>query len=112
VDNFFGDLKGEYVFNYLDDLVVYSASISEYQGHLTEVLDRLRAAGFTLNNEIVLGASEIKYRGHYLSSRGIRAIPDMVEPIRQFTRPRNLRSSWRCLWMVSVYARFTPEFLL
>ena len=62
VDNLFADLKGEYVFNYLDDLVVYSAIISEHQEHLTEVLSRLRSAGFTLNKEkIVLGASEIKY---------------------------------------------------
>ena len=83
VDNLFADLKGEYVFNYLDDLVVYSALISEHQEHLREALGRLRSAGFTLNKEKrVLGASEIKYLGHYLSSRGIRVIPDRVEAIK------------------------------
>jgi hypothetical protein len=88
VDNLFADLKGKYVFNYLDDLVVYSASISEHQGHLREVLGRLRSAGFTLNKEkIVLGASEIKYLAHYLSSRGIRVIPNRGEATRQYPRP-------------------------
>jgi len=59
VDNFFADLKGKYVFNYLDDLVVYSASIVEHQEHLREVLARLRSAGFTLNKEkIVLGPAK------------------------------------------------------
>ena len=38
VDNLFADLNGEYVFNYLDNWVVYSASISEHQEHLREVL--------------------------------------------------------------------------
>lgn len=72
VDNSFADLKGEYVFNYLDDLVAYLVLIFEHQEHLTEALDRLQLAGFTLNKEkIVLGASEIKYLEHYLSSRGI-----------------------------------------
>lgn len=72
MDNLFADLKGEYVFNYLDDLVVYLVSIFEHQEHLREVLDRLQLAGFMLNKEkIVLGASEIKYLEHYLSSRGI-----------------------------------------
>ena len=38
VDNLLADLKGKYVFNYFDDLVVYSASLFEHQEHLREVL--------------------------------------------------------------------------
>jgi hypothetical protein len=54
------------VFNYLDDLVVYSASIFAHQKHLREILGRRRSAGFTLNKEkIVLGAGSIEYLGHY-----------------------------------------------
>jgi hypothetical protein len=49
VDNLFADLKGKYVFNYLDDLVIYSPTVTEHQEHLREVLDRLQTAGFTLN---------------------------------------------------------------
>jgi hypothetical protein len=83
VDNLFADLKGKYVFHHLDDLVVYLASISEHQVHLKEVLGRLQSAGFILNKEeILLGASEVKYLGHYLSSRIIRVIPDRGEAIR------------------------------
>ena len=41
VDNLFADLKGEYVFNYLKNLVVYTATVSEHQEHLREVLGRL-----------------------------------------------------------------------
>ena len=113
VDNFFADLKGKYVFNYLDDLVVYSASIVEHQEHLREVLARLRSAGFTLNKEkIVLGASEIKYLGHYLSCRGIRVIPGRIEAIKQYPCPRNLHSVRLFLGMASFYAPFIPEFSL
>lgn len=48
------------MFNYLLDLVVYSASISD---HLREVLGRLRSAGFMMS-KFVLCASEIKYLRH------------------------------------------------
>jgi hypothetical protein len=58
----------------------------------------------------VLGASEITYLGHYLSARGIRVIPDRVEVIKQFPRPRNLRSLRRFIGMVGFYARFIPDF--
>jgi len=91
--------------------VVYSASISEHQEHLRVVLGRLRSAGFKLNKEkIVLDASEIKYLGHYLSSRGIRVIPDRVEAIKQYPCPRNFRDVRRFLGMVSFYTRFIAEF--
>jgi len=91
VDNLFSALKGKYMFNYLDDLLIYSATVTEHKEHFREVLNRLQTAGFTLNKEkVVLGAGEIKYLGHYLSARGVRVIPDRVEVIKQFPRPRNL----------------------
>jgi len=34
VDEIFADLKGRYVFNFLDDLVVYSSSAEEHEGYL------------------------------------------------------------------------------
>jgi len=46
-----------------------------------------------LNKEkIVLGTSEIKYLGYYLSSTGIRVIPDRVEAIKEYPHPQNLCS--------------------
>jgi len=66
-----------------------------------------------LNKEkIVLGASEIKYLGYYLSSRGIRVIPDRVAAIKEYPRPQNLCSVRCFLGMVSFYAWFIPEFSL
>jgi hypothetical protein len=98
INELFSDLKGQYVFNVLDDLVVYSASVEEHMCHACEVLGRLQRAGFTLNTDkVTLGATEIKYLGHLVSSRGVRILPNSVEAIRRFPRPTNLRtlrSSW------------------
>jgi hypothetical protein len=61
IDELFADLKGNGVFNFLDDLVVYSASVEEHLSHVREVLRRLQEAGFTLNpDKVTLGATEIK----------------------------------------------------
>jgi hypothetical protein len=111
VDNLLTDLKGKYVFNHLNDLVTYSPTVTGHQEHLREGLHRLQKAGFTLNNEkLMLGASEIKYLGHYLSARGIRVIPDRVEVIKQFPRSCNIRGFKRFVGMVGFYARFVPDF--
>lgn len=47
VDELFVDLKGRFVFNFVDDLVVYSPSIEDHRIHVREVLNRLNGAGFT-----------------------------------------------------------------
>ena len=37
IDELFADVKGRWVFNFLDDLVVYSASVDEHLTHVREV---------------------------------------------------------------------------
>jgi len=37
IDELFADLKGQYIFNFLDDLVVYSPSVEEHEAHVREV---------------------------------------------------------------------------
>jgi hypothetical protein len=51
IDELFADLKGRYVFNFVDDLVVYSPSLEHHRVRVREVLGRLQGAGFTLNPE-------------------------------------------------------------
>jgi len=111
IDELFADLRGKYVFNFLDDLVVYSSSPAEHVGHVREVLRRLQTAGFTLNpDKVTFGATQIKYLGHLVSSRGIRVLPDRVSAIRSYPRPTNLRSLRRFIGMVGFYARFIPDY--
>ena len=111
IDELFADLKGEFVFNYLDDLVIYSRSLEDHDGHVRVVLDRLQSAGFTLNfDKITIAASEIKYLGNLLSSKGISVLPDRVTAINSYPRPSNLRTLRRFLGMTGFYARFIPNF--
>jgi len=111
VDELFADLKGHYVFNFLDDLVVYSSSPEEHVTHVREVLNRLQRSGFTLNpDKVVLGASEIKYLGHLISVRGVKILPERVTSIQDYPRPVNLRPVRRFIGMVGFYARFIPAY--
>ena len=111
VDKLFADMKGRYVFNYLDDLVVYSRSVNEHMEHVRAVLQRLQEAGFTLNpDKMTIGASEVKYLGHSLSSCSIMVLPERVEAIKAYPRPTNLRSLRRFIRMTGFYACFIPDF--
>ena len=111
IDEMFADLKGRYIFNFFDDLVVYSASLKEHREHVREVLRRLQRGGFTLNPEkVVFEANQIKYLGHLISSRGVSILPDRVQAIEQYPPPTNLRGLRRFMGMVGFYARFIPGY--
>ena len=59
LDRVFQDLKFEFVYHYLDDVVVYSESFEEHLTHLEAVLERLRAAGLTVKpDKVVFGTSK------------------------------------------------------
>ena len=88
VDEILADLKNDFVFNYLDDLVIYSRSLEQHARHVWVVLDRLQEAGFTLNfDKVTVAAKEIQYLGHHPSSRGISVLPDRVAAIHSYPLP-------------------------
>jgi len=99
------------VFNYVDDLVVYSRSVQEHATHVRTVLQRLQDAGFTVNpDKMVIAAREIRYLGHVLSSRGISVLPDRVAVIKAYSRPLNLRTVRRFVGKTGFYGRFNPQY--
>jgi hypothetical protein len=81
VDSFFGDLKHRFVYNFMDDWVLYSSSFEEHLGHLRKVFSRLEKAGFNLNREkLRLTQEEIPFLGHLVSGQGIRYCPNEWRP--------------------------------
>jgi hypothetical protein len=79
VDSLFGDIKQKLVYNFMDDLVVYSENLDKHLKHLNEVFRRLKKAGFTLNrNKVHLTQSKIQFLGHSLSAQGVKVLPERV----------------------------------
>lgn len=110
LDSIFHDLKFKYVFNYLDDLLVYSEDWESHLSHLEEVLNRLKVAKLTVNPEKVKFAqSEISFLGHLVSSQGIRIDPERTQGIRDFPAPRDVKGISRFVGMVGFYRKFIPN---
>ena len=111
MDRVFGDVKMKFVFNYADDVLVYSDSVEQHEQHLREVFGRLQQAGFTVNKtKITLGSPQIKFLGHRLSARGISVDPGYVAAVENFPRPRSVKQVRRFLGMGGFYAKFIPRF--
>lgn len=111
LNSLLGDLNQKFVYNFLDDLVLYSISFAEHIEHLKEIFMRLEKAGFTLNrDEVHLAEQEISFLRHCFSAYGIKILLERVEAIRGFPPPKKLKAVRRFLCMVCFYGRFMEGF--
>jgi hypothetical protein len=110
LDRVFQDLKFEFVYHYLDDVVVYIESCEEHLEHLEIMLDRLRSAGLTVKPEkVVFATQEISFLGHVISPAGVRIDPERTRAIRDFPPPRDTKGINRFIGMVNFYHKFIPR---
>ena len=75
-----------YLFIYIDDILVGSATLEEHQQHLREVFTRLRENCLIINlKKCVLAQPTVTFLGHTVDSEGIR--PEKVNAINKFPSP-------------------------
>lgn len=111
LDSVLGELKFKCVFNYLDDVVIYSASFEEHLEHLRKVLGCLEQAGLTVKpSKMMLAQTEISFLGHIVSPRGVSVDQSRTQAIYRFPRPRNKRDIARFIGMVNYFRKYIPRF--
>lgn len=106
-----GDLRGQCCLVYLDDIIIYSSSVTQHFWDLQMVFDKLQQAGLTINlKKSTFCLEEIKFWGHIVNINGISADPEKVRSIQQYPVPKNLKEVQRFLGMSGWYHRFVPGF--
>lgn len=103
-------LRGlDFVFVYIDDILVASTNIQEHMSHLRQIFDRFVTYGVTLNpDKCVFGVSSIEFLGHTIDNVGIRPLPEKVAAINDYPLPQSVKSLRRFLGMANYYCRFLP----
>ena len=81
----------DFVFVYIDDILIASASAAEHDGHLRIFFDRLKRFHLTWNtSKCVLGVQEIEFLGYQINHKGIRPTTKKVEAIVHFPKPKTI----------------------
>lgn len=107
MDIILGSEVREYAFNYVDDLLIASPSITQHLGHINAVLERLKEANMTINlAKTQFCTTKIKFLGHILTPEGILPDPEKVECIRNFPAPQNIKELRGFLGLCNYYRRF------
>ena len=108
MDSVLRDLPFLYV--YLDDILVASASKSEHLSHLRTLFEHLSEHGLIVNPaKCQFGLSAIDFLGHRVTKEGAVPLPVKVEAIRVFPQLVTIRALKEFLGMVHFYHRFVPR---
>ncbi|XP_065176300.1 uncharacterized protein K02A2.6-like [Sycon ciliatum] len=103
-----GDIPNVAVF--IDDIIVYAATMSEHDAALEAVKQRLIDAGLTLNpDKCRFRRTSLKYLGHQISDKGVNPDPAKLEAIEKLTVPSDVDELRRALGLITYLSKFLPE---
>ncbi len=108
MDWIFGHLP--FVFTYLDDHLIASATLEEHMQHLAMFFQVLQENGLTINpSKCTFAVSLVKFLGHMVDGSGIVPLPRHVQAIQEFPPPADIKQLQQFLGLVNFYRRFLPS---
>jgi transposase InsO family protein len=111
MDELLGKIKGLECFVYLDDIIIFSSSITEHADRLENVLRKLREANLKVNlDKCTIAKEAVKYLGHVVTREGIKPDPTKIEAVEKFRTPRNLKELKSFLGLAGYYRRFIQNY--
>ena len=88
----------DFVFVYLDDLLVTSPDHKTHKKHLRILFARLAEYGIIIGPEkCQFGTTELSFLGHHVCAKGISPLPSAVDAIVNFVKPEKQRALRRYL---------------
>ena len=98
-----------FIFIYLNDILVFSRSHREHQDHIRQLFRRLDQYGLAISaDKCQFGKTTINFLGHQISSHGVLPLPEKVDTIRNFPKPATVKGLQEFNGMINFYHRFVP----
>ncbi len=110
MDQLFGSLR-DFVQVYIDDIVISSHSLDEHLVHLEKVFAILeREQLYVKESKCAFGQPEIEFVGFIVGENGVRPIPDKLQVINNWPKPKTVKHVRSFLGICGFYHRFIPAF--
>ena len=100
----------DFVFAYIDDILIASPDAETHAKHVTQVLERLDLYGITINpTKCEFNKKSLAYLGYDVTRDGIRPLTDRIQAINNFNKPTVVQELRRFLGMVNFYRECLPK---
>ncbi|GFT51229.1 hypothetical protein TNCV_5036611 [Trichonephila clavipes] len=81
----------DFVFPYLDDVLVAYSTEEEHSEHLKMVFERFQQYGLRINvSKSVMGAAQVEYLGFMITAEGSRPLPEKVQAMFNYKLPETI----------------------
>jgi hypothetical protein len=96
---------------YIDDIIIYSRSVSEHVDALEEIFKLLMNAGLKLKPiKCNLFRHQVRYLGYIVGRDGISTDPEKIAAIVDWRRPQGIGDVRSFIGLCSYYRRFVKDF--
>ncbi|KAK3550602.1 hypothetical protein QTP70_000679 [Hemibagrus guttatus] len=111
INEIFRDILNKYVVAYIDDILIYSKSEEEHQGHVRTVLTRL------LKNQLYIKAEKCEFHvqrtaflGYNVSYQGVEMDNSKITAVTEWPRPTTVKELQCFLGFANFYRRFIRNY--
>jgi hypothetical protein len=101
----------QFVLVFLDDILIYSNSLSDHVAHLEQVLLALRANHLYLKaSKCSFAKDSLEYLGHIISTHGVATDPSKIQAMLHWSVPINITELRAFLGFTDYYRRFVKKY--
>lgn len=101
----------EFCVHYVDDILIFSKTEQEQKKHVEIILSTLNEAGLKLNLEkCEFFKKVVKYLGYNITTNKIEIDQQRLEEIKNYPKPKNLRTLRGFLGIMNYYKKFIPNY--
>ena len=96
---------------YLDDIIMFGSTIEELQKTLDEEFHHFKGDGLMLKlKKCHMFVHKLKYLGHVVSGNGVECDLEMVESVKNWKVPANIKELQWLLGFANFYRKFIKGF--
>ena len=96
-----------FVVIFIDDILIYSKSEQEYEGHLRIVLQTLKEHQlYAKFSKCEFWLKRVTFLGHIISQDGLEVDPEKVEAVLNWKRPETITEIRSFLGLAGYYQKF------
>jgi Reverse transcriptase (RNA-dependent DNA polymerase)/RNase H-like domain found in reverse transcriptase/Aspartyl protease len=110
MSDYLGDMVGQFVEVYLDDILIHSETWEDHLAHLRLVLNRLRRVGlYAKMKKCTWGKRSVRYLSHIIENGKLLVDDDKVKAIQEWKRPTTGKELQWFLGLVNYYREFIQD---
>ena len=104
------EFLGDFVWVYLDDILIFSETPQDHIRHVDAVCRKLKEVQlYASPKESVFFAEKLEILGHIIDDNGIHPMPEKIYKISDWTTPKNRKELERFNGIVNYVSQFLPH---